>query len=76
MESLATLVNKIIDFQHITKDSLKDKINRNKDAFFLNKDNIDMSIIHIIPYIRTNKILFHTYKILHPVRLSILLKTF
>ena len=58
-------VIKIIDFQHITKDSLSDKvnqclrsnklinkINRNKDSFFfLNDKTIDMSI-DMIPYIK------------------------
>ena len=60
-------VTKTIDFQHITKDSLNDrvnqllqsnklinKINRNKDSFFLNEDTIDMSVIDIIPYIQNS----------------------
>ena len=60
-------VTKTIDFQHITKDSLNDrvnqllqsnrlinKINRNKDSFFLNEDTIDMSIIDMIPYIQNS----------------------
>ena len=57
-------VTKIIDFHHITKDSLNErvnqllqskklinKINRSKDSFFLNGDTIYMTIIDMIPYI-------------------------
>ena len=56
---------KILDFQHITKDSLCDrvnqllksnqlinKINRRKEPFFLKEDMIGMSIIDMIPYIQ------------------------
>ena len=58
IESIFDEVTKTIDFQHITKDSLNDrvnqllqsnklinKINRDKDSFFLHKDIIDMSYI-------------------------------
>ena len=67
IESIFDEVTKTIDFQHITKDSLNDrvnqllqsnrlinKINRNKDSFFLNEDTIDMSIIDMIPYIQNS----------------------
>ena len=60
-------VTKTIDFQHITKDSLNDrvnqllqfnklinKINRSKDSFFLNEDTTDMSITDITPYIQNS----------------------
>ena len=67
IERIFDEVTKTIDFQHITKDSLNDrvnqllqsnrlinKINRNKDSFFLNEDTIDMSIIDMIPYIQNS----------------------
>ena len=67
IERIFDEVTKNIDFQHITKDSLNDrvnqllqsnrlinKINRNKDSFFLNEDTIDMSIIDMIPYIQNS----------------------
>ena len=60
-------VTRTIDFQHITKDSLSDrvnqshqynkiinKINSNNDLFFLNKDNTDMSITDMIPDIQNS----------------------
>ena len=79
IECIFDEVIKIIDFQHITKDSLSDrvnqclrsnklrnKINRDKDSFFfLNDKTIDMSI-DMIPYL----------KIHDPVRFLILLKIF
>ena len=56
---------KILDFQHITKDSLSgrvnqllksnqliNKINRSKEPFVLNKDMVGMSIIDMIPSIQ------------------------
>ena len=56
---------KILDFQHITKDSLSgrvnqllksnqliNQINRSKEPFVLNKDMVGMSIIDMIPYIQ------------------------
>ena len=58
IESIFDEVTKTIDFQHITKDSLNDRVNQllqsnklinninhNKDLFFLHKDIIDMSYI-------------------------------
>ena len=60
-------VTETIDFQHITRDFLNDrvnqllqsnklinKINSSKDSFFLNEDTIDMSIINMIPYIQNS----------------------
>ena len=67
IEHIFDEATKTIDFQHITKDPLKDrvnqllqssklmyKINRSKDSFFLNEDTIDMSIIDMIPYIQSS----------------------
>ena len=81
IERIFDEVTKTIDFQHITKDSLNDrvnqllqsnrlinKINRNKDSFFLNEDTIDMSIIDMIPHIQNsppNKILDTSENILN-----------
>ena len=58
IERIFDEVTKTIDFQHVTKDSLYDrvnqllqsnklinKINRSKDSFFLNEDTIDMLIL-------------------------------
>ena len=65
IERLFDEVTKNIDFQHITKDSLNDRVNKllqssklinkincSKDSFFLNEDTIYMSIIDMIPYIQ------------------------
>ena len=67
IERIFDEVTKTIDFQRKTKDSLNDrvnqlvqsnklinKINRNKDSFFLNEGTIDMSIIDVIPYIKNS----------------------
>ena len=61
-------VTKMINFQHVTKDSLNDRLNqllqsnklinnnnRSKDSFFLNEDTIDMSIIDMVPYIQNSR---------------------
>ena len=71
-----------IDFQHITKDSLSDrvnklhqskkitnKINSSKDLIFLNKDTTDMSITDMIPDIQissSSKILDTSENLLDP----------
>ena len=68
IERIFDEVTKTIDFQHITKDSLNDrvnqvlqsnklinKINRNRDTSFLNEDTIDMSVIDMFPYIYNSK---------------------
>ena len=60
-------VTKMINFQHITNNSLNDRlnqllqsnkltnnINRSKDSFFLNEDTIDMLIIDMVPYIQNS----------------------
>ena len=65
IEHIFSEMTKTIDFEHLTKDSLSDrvelllcsnkivnKINRNRDSFFLNEDAIDMTIIDMIPYTR------------------------
>ena len=67
IERIVSEVIKTINFQDITKDALNvrvnkllqfhkliNKINRNKDSFFLNKVTIDMSIIDMIPYIQNS----------------------
>ena len=67
IERIFVEVIKTIDFPHITKDSLNDrvnqplqsnklinKINRSKYSFFLNEDTVDMSIIDMIPYIQNS----------------------
>ena len=56
-------VTKTIDFQDLSKNSVRDRVdcllnskkiinkkNRNQDSFFLNEDSIDMSILDMIPY--------------------------
>ena len=61
-------VTKMINFQHVTKDSLNDRLNqllqsnklinnnnRSKDSFFLNEDTTDMSIIDVVPYIQNSR---------------------
>ena len=40
--------------QLLQSNKLINKINRNKDSFFLNEDTIDMSIIDMIPYIQNS----------------------
>ena len=64
IERIFDEVTKTIDFQHVTKDSLNDRVNQflqsnklincNKDSFFLNEDNIHMSIVDMIPYIQNS----------------------
>ena len=67
IERIFDEVTETIDFQHITRDFLNDrvnqllesnklinKINSSKDSFFLNEDTIDMSIINMIPYIQNS----------------------
>ena len=63
IERIFVEVTKTIEFQDLSKISVQDrvdyllnsnkivnKINRNQDSFFLNEDNVDMTVLDMIPY--------------------------